>query len=71
GRGSLTDVLETRRSRIEAALEESRAVAEQWISLSELLLCCGLEELEALWDPSLSETPPEPLPSVPEPSNHP
>jgi len=59
GRGSLTDLLETRRARIEAALEEARAIAEQWTALSELLLCCGLEDLEALWDPALAEPPPE------------
>ncbi|MCW5558774.1 MAG: TolC family protein [Verrucomicrobiae bacterium] len=70
GRGSLTDVLATRRARIETVLEEARAIADQWTALSELLLCCGLEELEALWDPALlTETTPEAsaMPSTPSP----
>ena len=50
GRGTLSEVFDTRRARLEAELEEARAIAGQWIALGELLLCCGLEELDALWD---------------------
>ena len=57
GRGSLTDVLDTRRARLDAELEEARAIAEQWTALSELLLCCGLEEMEALWEPPAAAMP--------------
>jgi outer membrane protein TolC len=49
GRGSLTDVLDTRRAWIEAQLEEARAIASQWSALSELVLSCGLTDLEMLW----------------------
>ena len=48
GRGMLRDVLDTRRMLVEARLMFARAVAEQYQMLSELVLCCGLGDLEAL-----------------------
>ena len=48
GRGELRDLLEVRRQRIEAEMAEVRATAEYWIAVSELLLCCGLEDLETV-----------------------
>jgi hypothetical protein len=42
------DVLEARRMLLEARLMSTRAVAEQWQMLSELVLCCGLADMEAL-----------------------
>jgi outer membrane protein TolC len=48
GRGTLLDLLEARRMVLEARLMEARAVAEQYQMLSELVLCCGLADLEAL-----------------------
>lgn len=47
-RGPFWDVLEARRMLIEARLEQARAVAEQYEMLSDLVLCCGLGDLEAL-----------------------
>jgi len=48
GRGDLRDVLESHRTVLAARFQFSRAVAEQWTALSELVLCCGLGDLEAL-----------------------
>lgn len=48
GRGMLRDVLEARRMLVEGRLMFARAVAEQYEMLSELVLCCGLGDLEAL-----------------------
>ncbi len=48
GRGMFRDVLEARRMLIEARLMSARAVAEQYEMLSDLILCCGLGDLEAL-----------------------
>jgi outer membrane protein, heavy metal efflux system len=42
------DLLDTRRMLLDARLMYSRAVAEQWTQLSDLVLCCGLGDLEAL-----------------------
>lgn len=47
-RGTLRDVLEARRMLLEAQLMESRAVAEQHTMLAELLLHCGLGDLDEL-----------------------
>lgn len=47
-RGLLLDLMETRRGHLEARLMYARAVAQQWILMSELVLCCGLGDLEAL-----------------------
>lgn len=47
-RAMLFDVLEARRMLIEAELMSARAVTEQYLMLSELVLCCGLGDLEAL-----------------------
>ena len=46
--GVLRDVLDTRRMLLEGKLMYARAVAEQYEMLSELVLCCGLGDLEAL-----------------------
>lgn len=46
--GALRDVLDARRMLIEGKSMYVRAVAEQYEMLSELILCCGLGDLEAL-----------------------
>jgi outer membrane protein TolC len=46
--GALRDVLDTRRMLLEGKLMYARAVAEQYEMLSELVLCCGLGDLEAI-----------------------
>ena len=48
GRGAFRDVLDARRMLLEARLMQSRAVAEQYQMLSELVLCCGLGDMESL-----------------------
>ena len=48
GRGSFRDVLDARRMLLEGRLMDARAVSEQYQMLSELVLCCGLGDLEAL-----------------------
>lgn len=48
GRGVLNDVLEARRMLLESRVMFARAVTEQWSAMSELVLCCGLGDLEAL-----------------------
>lgn len=48
GRGMFRDVLDARRMLVEARLMYARAVAEQYEMLSDLVLCCGLGDLEAL-----------------------
>lgn len=48
GRGMLTDVLEARRELVEAESMLSQAIAEQYDQLTELVLCCGLGDLDAL-----------------------
>jgi len=47
-RSTFRDVLDARRMLREGRLMYSRAVAEQYQMLSELVLCCGLGDLEAL-----------------------
>jgi outer membrane protein TolC len=47
-RGMFLDLMEARRMYLEAHLRYARAVAQQWILMSELVLCCGLGDLEAL-----------------------
>ncbi|MBA4148201.1 MAG: TolC family protein [Verrucomicrobia bacterium] len=46
--GSINDVLEARRMLFDAQLMYARAVSDQYQMLSELVLCCGLGDLEAL-----------------------
>lgn len=48
GRGMFRDLLEARRMLVEGRLMQARAVTEQYKMLSELVLCCGLGDLEAL-----------------------
>jgi len=48
GRGMFRDVLEARRMLLEGRLMYARAVSEQYQMLSELVLCCGIGDLEAL-----------------------
>lgn len=62
GRGELREILETRRQLVEAERELARATALYWDSVSELLLCCGLDDLETLQ--SLAEAAPS-KPSAP------
>jgi outer membrane protein TolC len=47
-RGMFNDVMETRRMLLEAQLMHARALSEQHQLLSDLLLLCGLVDLEAL-----------------------
>jgi outer membrane protein TolC len=47
-RGMLRDVLDARRMLLDAQLMYARATAEQHQMLAELVLCCGLGDLEAL-----------------------
>jgi outer membrane protein TolC len=42
------DVLDARRMLLDAQLSSARAITEQYQLLSELVLCCGLGDLEAL-----------------------
>lgn len=48
GSGMFLDMLEARRMLLEARLMSARAVAGQWQMLSELVLCCGLADFDAL-----------------------
>ena len=48
GRGMFRDVLDARRMLLDARLMFARAVTEQYQMMSELVLCCGLGDLEAL-----------------------
>jgi outer membrane protein TolC len=48
GRNTLRDLLDVRRMLNEAHLMRARAISEQYRMLSELVLCCGLGDLEAL-----------------------
>lgn len=47
-RGSLREVLDAHRMVLDARLMLARGTAEQWRMLSDLTLCCGLGNLEAL-----------------------
>jgi outer membrane protein TolC len=49
GRATFRDVLDARRMLLEGRLMYARAVEEQYVMLSELVLCCGLGDLEALF----------------------
>lgn len=57
GTGMLREVLDARRMLIESELMYSRAVSEQYQALSELVLCCGLGDFEALQMIGLKEVP--------------
>jgi len=48
GRGMSFDVMETRRMLLEAKLEYARAVSEQYQTMAELILCCGLGDFDSL-----------------------
>ena len=50
-RGLFSDVMEARRMLIEAQLAQSRAIAEQYQLMAELVLMCGLSDVEALAAP--------------------
>lgn len=47
-RGTFREVLDARRMLLDGRLMHARAVAEQYQMLSELVLCCGLGDMEAL-----------------------
>jgi outer membrane protein, heavy metal efflux system len=47
-RDAFRDVLDSRRMLLEASLMYFRAVAEQYMGISELVLCCGVGDLESL-----------------------
>lgn len=47
-RGSFREVLDAHRMLLDARLMLARATTEQWRMLSDLALCCGLGDLEAL-----------------------
>ncbi len=48
GNGMLRDVIEARRMLTESQFMYARAVSEQYQAMSELVLCCGVGDLEAL-----------------------
>jgi hypothetical protein len=48
GRSIFHEVLEARRLLLDGRLMYARAVAEQYRALAELVLCCGLGDLEAV-----------------------
>jgi cobalt-zinc-cadmium efflux system outer membrane protein len=48
GQGASFDVMEARRMLLEARTQYARAVSEQYQSMAELVLCCGLGDFEAL-----------------------
>ncbi len=62
GRGMFNDVMESRRMLLEAQLLFARAVSTQYQAMSELVLCCGLGDLEAL---ELFGVIPDPTPPQP------
>lgn len=72
-RGLFWEVLEARRMVVEAGVMEARAVAEQYDRLSELVLCCGLGDLDALSMIGSQAEPPafQPPRSPPAPSSAP
>jgi outer membrane protein TolC len=47
-RGLFLEVLDARRMWLDARLMQARALSEQYDQLSDLVLCCGLGDLEAL-----------------------
>lgn len=68
GQTELRDLLELHRQRIEAEGRASRAAADQWIAISQLLLCCGLDDLDAFL--ALAEAvPPNPGSTQPVPTS--
>lgn len=63
-RNTFRDVLDARRMLLEGRLMQARAVAEQYQMLSELVLCCGLGDMEALqMIGAQPEVPPEEKPN--------
>jgi cobalt-zinc-cadmium efflux system outer membrane protein len=48
GKEAFRDVIDARRMLVEARVMRARAVAEQYIALYELVLCCGLADLETI-----------------------
>jgi outer membrane protein, heavy metal efflux system len=48
GKASYDELLSTRRVLLDAQLKYHRSVADQYVALSELVLCCGLGDLGAL-----------------------
>jgi hypothetical protein len=70
-RDAFRDVLDARRMLIDARTMYVRAVAEQYIAMSELILCCGVGDLEALEmlgqedHPEISDTPQTLTPAQP------
>ena len=65
-RGQFTELIEGRRMLVEARQLRLQGIAEQYLSLSELVLCCGLSDLEALdMFRDLSPSTPTATPSTP------
>ncbi len=59
-RDSFRDVLDMRRMLLEARTMYFKAVAEQYMALTELITCCGIADLESLQSVSESFEPKEP-----------
>jgi cobalt-zinc-cadmium efflux system outer membrane protein len=65
-RDAFRDVLDARRMLIDARTMYVRSVAEQYLAMSELVLCCGIGDFEALEmlgkqdHPEISDTPSQP-----------
>jgi outer membrane protein TolC len=58
-RAMFADVLEARRELLNARLAQARAVADQYEALAELVLCCGLGDLESLAVLGVGDTQPK------------
>ncbi len=63
-RGPINDVMDARRLLLDSRLMLAKAVAEQYQRMAELVLCCGLGDLEALLNYGATDQPvpaPEPV----------
>lgn len=67
GQAELRDLLELNRQRIDAEARAARSAADQWIAISQLLLCCGLDDLNAFLSSPDATSKPESL-SRPDPT---
>lgn len=56
------DMMEARRMQVDARVTLARACATQWIEMSDLVLCCGLSDLELLQELGRPASAPTPNP---------
>jgi len=71
GQSTFRDVLDTHRILLESRLMYVRAVAEQYDLLAELVLCCGLGDLNALQMIGAAPETAAPAPAPVSPADHP